>query len=154
MEDIKPTISAAQIPEKKGIQLSLIVQALVFTGILYFSVGQVPQENTTPISLSLESELEGGLPTSVGNSVLQSASQQLQLPVSELRIVEAQSQTWLDECLGLTQSNATCPQELTSGWQIAVASRRRRWLFRTNASGSTVKLERGAGISSKASNRR
>jgi hypothetical protein len=154
MEDIKPTISAAQIPERKGIQLSLIIQALVFTGILYFSVGQAPQENTNPISLSIESESEASLPISVENSVLQSASRQLQLPVSELRIVEAQSQTWLDECLGLAESEASCSEGLIPGWQIAVASRRRRWLFRTNASGSTVKLERGLGVNLKASNRR
>jgi hypothetical protein len=29
------------------------------------------------------------------------------------------------------------------GWQVAVASRRQRWLYRTNASGSVIKLERG-----------
>lgn len=152
MEDIKPTISAAQMPEKKGIQLSLIIQALAFTGILYFSVGQAPPENAIPISPSLESE--ASLPASVGNSVLQYASQQLELPVSELRIVEAQAQTWFDECLGLAELDATCPQGIIPGWEIAVASRRQRWLFRTDASGSTVKLERGIGINSKASSRR
>jgi len=147
MEDINNTSSATKVIERKLLQPHLIIQALAFTGILYFSVGQAPQNTTGMISQSVQTS--GNLSTAMSNSVLQHASQQSGLPTSALRIVHAQQQTWSDNCLGLGESEVSCTQMPVPGWQVAVANGQQRWIYRTNASGSVIKLERGFSSPSK-----
>ena len=80
------------------------------------------------------------IPTSVAKAVLQSASQQLGLPTSQLRIVQTQKRTWQDGCLGLARSGEVCTQALVSGYRVTVAGGSCRLVYRTDASG-TVKLD-------------
>lgn len=141
MEDINNTSSATKVIERKLLQPHLIIQALAFTGVLYFSVGQTPKNTTEATYQSVRTST--ALSASVSNSVLLRTSQQSGLPTSALRIVHAQPQTWLDNCLGLGNSEAVCTQTLVPGWQVAVTSGQQRWIYSTNASGSVIKLERG-----------
>jgi hypothetical protein len=46
MENIDTQGSATATIERKMIQPRLIIQALAFTGVLYFSVGQTPPNST------------------------------------------------------------------------------------------------------------
>lgn len=147
MEDINNTSSPTKVIERKLLQPHLIIQALAFTGILYFSVGQTPQNTTGGIYQSFQTS--GNLSTAMSNSVLQHASQQLGLPTSALRIVHAQPQTWSDNCLGLGESEVSCTQMPVPGWQVAVANGQQRWIYRINASGSLIKLDRGLSSPSK-----
>ena len=80
------------------------------------------------------------IPTPVAKAVLRSASQQLGLPTSQLRIVQTQKRTWQDGCLGLARSGEVCTQALVSGYRVTVAGGSHRLVYRTNASG-TVKLD-------------
>ena len=139
MEDINNRGSTTAIIEKKLIQPGLIVQALAFTSILYFCVGQTPRNTTGTIFPSVQTSTP--LSTSVENSVLQHASRQLRLPTSSLRIIHAQPQTWSDNCLGLRESELVCTQIPVPGWQVAVVSGKQSWIYRTNASGSVIKME-------------
>ena len=143
MEDINNTGrgSAKNAIETKLIRPRLIVQALAFTGILYFCAGQT-SPNTEELVFSSVETSAPPLAASVKNSVLRHASQQSGLPTSALHIVHAQPQTWSDNCLGLSNSEVLCTQMAVPGWQIAVASGQQRWLYRTNTSGSAVKVER------------
>ncbi len=143
MEDLNNHSSSSDIERiaKRALRPSLIIQALAFTGILYFSVGHTPPDRIEAIYQPVQPS--PSLSASIGNSVLLQASQELGLPTSGLRIVHAQPQTWLDKCLGLGESGVVCTPMSISGWQVAVASGRQRWLYRTNASGSVIKLERG-----------
>ena len=141
MEDINNRGSATTTFEIRWFQPRLIIQALAFTGILYFSIGQTPPNTTKTIFQSAESSAT--LSAAVGNSVLQHTSRQSGLPTSALQIVHVQPQTWSDNCLGLGDSRALCTPMAVPGWQVAVASGRQRWIYRTNASGSVIKLERG-----------
>lgn len=140
MEDINNRGSATKTIETKLIQPRLIIQALAFTGILYFCIGQTPPKNTGVIFSSVETIAP--ISTSVRNAVLRHASQQSGLPTSALHIVHVQPQTWSDNCLGLSNPEVLCTQMSVSGWQIAVASGQQRWLYRTNTSGSAIKMER------------
>ncbi len=140
MEDTNTRGSARATFDRRVIQPRLIMQALAFTGILYFCVGQTPPDTTKALFRP-----EGTRTTfsiSFGNSVLHHASKQSGLPTSALRIVQAKPQTWSDNCLGLADSAALCTQMVVPGWQIAVMSGQQRWIYRTNASGSMIKLER------------
>ena len=143
MEDINNRGSATKTIETKLIQPRLIIQALAFTGILYFCIGQTPPKTTGVIFSSVETIAP--ISPSVKNSVLRHASQQSGLPTSALHIVHVQSQTWADNCLGLSNPEVLCTQMSVSGWQIAVASGQQRWLYRTNTSGSAIKMERVMG---------
>jgi hypothetical protein len=126
--------------ERKVIQPRLIIQALAFTGILYFCVGQTPPEATKTRFPPVETRTT--FSTTVGHSVIAHASQQSGLPAAGLRIVQVRPQTWSDNCLGLANSRGFCTPMAVPGWQIAVMSGQQRWIYRTNASGSVIKLER------------
>ncbi len=141
MENIDTQGSATATIARKMIQPRLIIQAQAITGVLYISVGQTPPNPTKATYPSVRTST--ALSASVSNSVLQHTSQQSGLPTSALRIVHAQPQTWLDNCLGLGNSEAVCTQMLVPGWQVAVTSGQQRWIYRTNVSGSVIKLERG-----------
>jgi hypothetical protein len=148
MEDINNRGSTTAIIEKKLLQPRLIIQSLAFTSILYFCVGQTPPNTTGAIYQSVQTSTP--LSTSVENSVLQHASRQLGLPKSALRIVHAQPQTWSDNCLGLHDSEFFCTQISVPGWQVAVASGKQSWIYRTNASGSMIKMEQDTSAPSSA----
>jgi hypothetical protein len=139
MEDINTTGSATALIERKLIQPRLIIQALAFTGILYFSVGQKPPHTLGEIRQSASSSVT--LSQSVTNSVLQHASHQSGLPASALQIIHAHPHTWSDSCLELHEPTAVCTQIPVSGWHISITAGKQRWSYRTNTSGSVIKIE-------------
>ena len=81
------------------------------------------------------------LPLSVANRVFKETANRSGLPHSALRIVEAQSQTWPDGCLGLGESGTLCTLALVPGWRVKVGSGREGWVYRTNESGSLIRLD-------------
>lgn len=84
------------------------------------------------------------VPEPISSAVLENLSQQTGVPLSSLRVVEAQQKSWSDGCLGLGSPGLTCAQGLVPGWQVLVASDRQRWVYRTNLSGTLVKLDAAA----------
>ncbi|HEY9806870.1 MAG TPA: hypothetical protein V6D04_09890, partial [Candidatus Obscuribacterales bacterium] len=52
--------------------------------------------------------------------------------------------TWRDGCLGLSTGGELCTQVETPGWQVTVAGRSQQLVYRTNDSGSVVKLDAAA----------
>lgn len=84
------------------------------------------------------------LPKSVADRVLQSAAQQTGLRTSDLRIVQADKQNWPDGCLGLYEPNVLCTMAVVPGWQVTVEAGDSRLVYRTNESGSVVKLDKPA----------
>ena len=81
------------------------------------------------------------LPDSVVQSVLQDASRRSNLPSQELNIVRAQQRDWPDGCLGLALSGIFCSQAVVSGWQVTVNAEQQSFVYRTDNSGSLIKLE-------------
>jgi hypothetical protein len=84
---------------------------------------------------------DGNLPDSVVQAVLQDASRRSNLPSQELNIVRAQQRDWPDGCLGLALSGTFCSQAVVSGWQVTVNAEQQSFVYRTDNSGSLVKLE-------------
>jgi hypothetical protein len=80
------------------------------------------------------------LPTSIKNAVLQAASKRLQQPISQLRIVESQQQTWRNGCLELANPDEFCTQALVPGWRVVVSGRQQTLVYHTNQTGSVVRL--------------
>lgn len=84
------------------------------------------------------------LPKSVADAVLQEASLQLGLPISELSIVQAEKQTWTDGCLGLGTLVELCLQALVPGWRVTVEAGQQRLVYHTNETGSSLRLNEAA----------
>lgn len=139
MEDTNPKTSTQATDKTRIIQPRLLLQALIFTGILYFSMGKTPPPPTEEIVQSLQTNTT--LAATVRNSVLQHTSKQSGLPKTDLHIVQTQAQIWSDNCLGLRDAKIACTKMTVPGWQVAVVSGQKRWLYRTNASGTILKLE-------------
>lgn len=81
------------------------------------------------------------LPDSVAKSVLQDASKRSSISTEKLRIIGSVRRDWSDGCLGLAQSGTMCTQQVIPGWQVKVVSGQKTLVYRTNNSGSIVKLE-------------
>lgn len=83
------------------------------------------------------------LPNAVAQAVLQDASKRSGLPIEQLRIVAAVQRDWPDGCLGLAQPQVICTQQVVPGWQVKVVNHQQAFIYRTNHSGSIVKLGSG-----------
>ncbi len=84
---------------------------------------------------------DGNLPDSVVQAVLQDASRRSNLPSHELNIVRVQQRDWPDSCLGLALTGIFCSQTVVPGWQVTVNAEQQSFVYRTDNSGSLVKLE-------------
>ncbi len=147
--------------QKSTDQPQRIVSAFILVGILSLSMNMVlmnaanAREFESVLHPAQEKELTdhgrdrlvstpNSIPTSIAREVLRSASQQLELPTSKLRIVRTEKRTWQDGCLGLARPDEVCTQTLVSGYQVTVEGGSRRLVYRTNASG-TVRLDQAVG---------
>jgi|GEM_PF-1071983 len=81
------------------------------------------------------------VPEVIANAVLQNLSQQTGIPTSGLRIIEAKQETWTDGCLGIANPGIICSKAVVPGWRVVVVRDRQRWVYRTNLTGSLVKLD-------------
>jgi hypothetical protein len=84
------------------------------------------------------------LPDSVSRAVLQDASRRLNLSTSGLSIVQAERRDWPNGCLGLAEPGVFCTQAIVPGWQVTVEGGKQPLVYRTNESGSVIKLESGS----------
>lgn len=83
----------------------------------------------------------GNLPKTVANTVLQLASQQLGVPASQLRVTQAEKQTWTDGCLGLPSPVERCMSVLTPGWRVVVQGRQQSQVYRTDETAERIRAE-------------
>lgn len=90
-----------------------------------------------------ENSLAGNLPSAVANAVLQDAATRLGLPIVELRIVQAEEQTWANGCLGLPRPGEICTEALVPGYRVTVEGGQ-QLVYRTDTSGSRLRLEQAA----------
>lgn len=94
--------------------------------------------------LRLENQIAANLPPVVADTVLQAASKQSGLPISELRIVGAEQRSWPDGCLGLAPPDTFCTAVVIDGWLVTVEAGQQRLVYRTNADGSQITLDTAA----------
>jgi len=96
-------------------------------------------------NLRLENQkASNDLPKSVENAVLRDASRRLRIPISQLRIVQAERRQWPDGCLGLGGPGGVCTAVVVPGWQVTVEARQQRLVYRTDESGGNVRLDQAA----------
>lgn len=108
------------------------IWALVLT-IMVFLGTNITFVNTARADVS-------NLPGSVAKAVLQDASKRSRLPVEKLRIVDSVKRNWSDGCLEIAKPGTLCTQQVIPGWQVKVVGGRQSLIYRTNNSGSIIKL--------------
>ncbi|MCC5607171.1 hypothetical protein LC612_10310 [Nostoc sp. CHAB 5834] len=140
-----------------------IITVLILTGILSVASGLTFIKGATSATakLSLETSNEvlkasantpsnnqqNKLPASVKNAVLQAASKRLQQPISQLRIIEFQQQTWRDGCLELAKADEFCTAALVPGWRVVAGIGEQTLVYHTNQTGSALRLNEKASSS-------
>ena len=86
-------------------------------------------------------ENNGVVPEAVKSAAIENLSQQTGIEASEFKVEEAKQVTWTDGCLGLGSPGLPCSEGRVPGWEVVVASKSQRWVYRSNMSGSLVKLD-------------
>ena len=89
-----------------------------------------------------ETSNSSDLPNSVKNAVLRDLANRTRFDISALRIVQAEPQEWPGSCLGLGGASEPCTANIVPGWRVTAEGGRQTFIYRTNESGSVVKLER------------
>ncbi|MBD2608909.1 hypothetical protein H6G81_31425 [Scytonema hofmannii FACHB-248] len=83
---------------------------------------------------------EAKLPFFVKHAVFQAASRRLNLPISQLNIVQVKQRTWNNGCLNLPGADEGCTQAIVNGWKVVVGAVDHTLVYHTNASGSALRL--------------
>jgi len=86
------------------------------------------------------------LPATISTAVLQTHSRSLNQPIDRFRVAEAISRNWPDGCLGLAEQGEFCAQVLVPGWQVQVTDGRQNWVYRTDSTGASIRLDTGRAI--------
>lgn len=124
--------------------------ALIITCSLLTACVNAPNTTQTEIQQSPSSEQvndvsqnqTSSLPEAVSNAVLKDASKRAGQSNDNLKIIASESRTWRDGCLGLAEPGSICTQVLVPGWEVKVSNAESQtWVYRTNNSGSMVKLD-------------
>ena len=84
------------------------------------------------------------LPNAVKDAVLTTAAKRLNLPPSELIIMQVKQRTWRDGCLELADKNQSCTTALVPGWRIIVGATEQTLVYHLNQTGSIIKLNKRA----------
>jgi len=95
-------------------------------------------------STQTEGNSETKLPESLKKAVLQAASGRLNLPISQLNIVQAKQRTWNNSCLELSRPDEVCSAALIEGWRVVVGAVDQTLVYHTNRFGSALRLNKKA----------
>ncbi|MBW4551716.1 MAG: hypothetical protein KME35_11490 [Aphanocapsa sp. GSE-SYN-MK-11-07L] len=81
------------------------------------------------------------LPPKLAQIIRQDLAQKTNLAIAKLKIISASRQTWPNGCLGLPTAQESCSQALVQGWQVKASDGAQVWTYRTNGSGTQLRLE-------------
>ena len=127
-------------------QIQLIFMAVVLISLVSLAACSPALDNSTADSrqnsetIVKETLKPDTLPDAVAQAVLQDASRRSNRSQNELRIVSAEPRNWPDGCLGLASSDTFCTQMVVSGWEVTAEGGQQNFVYRTNDSGSLVKI--------------
>lgn len=140
---------------KKSIRLILVnlfAVVVISSALVGCTMGSnvPPSQAEKPVeSLPSQSDNQNKkLPEAVASAVLKDASKRTGQPTSKLKITTSEARTWNDGCLGLAEPGVLCTQALVPGWQVQVSGNSKELVYRTNKSGSLVRLNTGTKTSS------
>ncbi len=89
-------------------------------------------------------QTEVKLPQAVADAVAQAAAPILKVSANQVELLSFEQKTWSDGCLGLASNTEFCTTVLTPGWLVVVGANQQRLTYRTNETGSVVRLDTAA----------
>lgn len=114
--------------------IALISTLSLMTGIPLLQASAAPTRSTTEL-------LDYAYPKSLNWRVRRDLARRIGIPVKDLRITDAQRQTWKDGCLELAAPDELCTQQLVEGWRVVIAHGQRQWVYHTDTQGRSLRLE-------------
>lgn len=125
--------------------LSIIV---ILTTITLIASACAAPESDRPKNLAEEKEekMERAadrtkIPPEVIAAVKQEIVDNYTVNPAEIEVSETTARTWPDGCLGLAKSDEICTQALVEGWLVTVSDGDLTWVYRTDNTGFTLRLE-------------
>ncbi len=85
------------------------------------------------------------LPATLVAAVRQDLSRQTGIAADKLKVTESSRQSWPNTCLGIVKADEICGQMIVEGWRVVISDGRQTWVYRTNARGNVLRLEKKAG---------
>jgi len=82
------------------------------------------------------------LPATVAAAVRRELSRSSGIAADKLKVTESSRQSWSNTCLGLATSDEICGQMIVEGWRVVVSDGSQTWVYRTNARGNILRLEK------------
>jgi hypothetical protein len=82
------------------------------------------------------------LPATVAEAVGRELSRSTGMAADKLKVTESSEQSWPNTCLGLSKADEICGQMIVEGWRVVVSDGRQTWVYRTNARGNILRLEK------------
>lgn len=114
--------------------IALIGTLSLMSGIPLLQATAAPTRSTTEL-------LDYAYPKSLSWRIRRDLARRVGVPAKNLRVVEAQRQTWNDACLELATPDEMCAQQLVEGWRIVLAHGQQTWTYHTDAQGRSLRLE-------------
>ena len=74
-------------------------------------------------------------------AAIQQLSEQSDLPLVDIQVVDFERVIWPDSCLGLPATNEGCAEAETEGWRIQLKVGQRSWQVHTDEVGQRVRLQ-------------
>jgi hypothetical protein len=82
------------------------------------------------------------LPATVAAAVRRELSRSSGIAPDKLKVTESSRQSWSNTCLGLATTDEICGQMIVEGWRVVVSDGSQTWVYRTNARGNILRLEK------------
>lgn len=82
------------------------------------------------------------LPATVAAAVRRELSRSSGIAADKLKLIESSRQSWSNTCLGLATTDEICGQMIVEGWRVVVSDGSQTWVYRTNARGNILRLEK------------
>ncbi len=95
-----------------------------------------------PSNQQISQTVLNDFPATVSRAVLQDISRRMGQPVASFQMLRVESRTWPDGCLGLADPGVMCTLAMVPGWEVVVGNGSERWIYRSDRTGATVKLDR------------
>ncbi|MGD2157285.1 MAG: hypothetical protein PVG14_02390 [Anaerolineales bacterium] len=68
-------------------------------------------------------------------------AQKLDVAIETIQVVKVQDAEWQDTCLGLGKEDEGCALVVTTGFQVTLEAQGAQYIYRTDDTGSDVRLE-------------
>ena len=81
-------------------------------------------------------------PATLAAAVRQDLSRQTGIAADKLKVTESSRQSWPNTCLGIVKADEICGQMIVEGWRVVISDGRQTWVYRTNARGNVLRLEK------------